>query len=955
MRSAVKPFNINERPDPSKPGAKLPTLGTKIAGNNGLPTGVIDVDSYLAALHTSIGDSARLVKNNFMEAVKALGGDPVPQAYSYASFSFMPDPTNYGLVSWPGLQPEALRKISRENIAPQMIIRSRVTDLRRYSGLSSHPWKPGWHIVLMDAEKTPTAQDRKDIKDAERFIWNCSRDIGYMDARERDAGLIHPFEMFLCTFVDDALTFDGWALWTDMDSSGGVRSFVNLPAGSIRLAVPTRGYKGNREHFACLVDETGNPVKPFTRKELTWRVRNARNDPAVMGYGWSEIEMAIRLIQGFQSAIDLNVSTFDQNCYSADTEVMTKSGWKTFDAVSVELDEFATLNLATGNMEYQKATGQTWGDYDGDMYWLKSRSVDLYVTPEHRIITQYVPGCATNGDFSYTVTKASDLYEKYQGMSVRSRENYALPTVSKWVGRPIPDQDFACNPAHYAVTSKRVSGDDYCAFMGMYLAEGNLAPRVADEPGTKHRIDIHQYPTSKAFAIFRDLIKRLTGKEPLCDRNRMSIGWYGLAQHLSQFGTNCYNKRIPQIILDAPPRQQQIFWDYYLLGDGSVTWQQTENSSVPHSTQHIATTSRVMADQLQELLQKMGYSGRIGTITPSADCGEIKGAAVKTRATRYDVYLKKSKMNSMNMEKGYYRGKVGCVSVPNGTLYVRRNGKAAWCGNSIPNGMLLLRGDYFQEDQIDALVREWTNMKRGVSKLWGMPVMSIPADGEVEVLRFQDLKGDDVRYRDHMNMMAGLCCVVYNFPIRRLGMFTSGHHKDNAPLEDASVEVQGADDGGLPALLEHLEGGINPYLLWSNWPHLKFEFVNKDPKASAREYEARKTARTWGEARAEADLPKLEKLFGPELQDLAKLMDLCPEDPIKAAVYQTVATVMLQAELAPPETGEGGNKSTGGSTAKNGPRIMTSSDPAKKLAHGHMAGTKRDSRAEKDNATGKVH
>ena len=578
----MKPFNINDCPDPAKPSAKLPTLGTKSTSNNGLPTGVIDVDSYLAALHASIGDSARLVKNNFLEAVKALGGEPVPQAYSYATFSFMPDPTNYGLVSWPGLQPEALRKISRENTAPQMIIRSRVNDLVRYSGLSSRLWEPGWSISLMDASKTPTAQDRKDIKDAERFIWNCSRDIGYVDARERDAGLIHPFEMFLRTFADDALTFDGWALWTDMDSNGGVRSFVNLPAGSIRLAVPTRGYKGNRDWFACMVDETGNPVKPFTRKELTWRVRNPRNDPAAMGYGWSEIEMAIRLIQGFQAAIDLNVSTFDQS--------------------------------------------------------------------------------------------------------------------------------------------------------------------------------------------------------------------------------------------------------------------------------------------------------------------------------------------------------------------------------SIPNGMLLLKGDYFQEDQIDALVREWTNMKRGVSKLWGMPVMSIPADGEVEVLRFQDLKGDDVRYRDHMNMMVGMCCAIYNFPIRRLGMFASGHHKDNEPVQDAAIEIQGADDPGLPAVLTHLEGGINPYLLWTNWPHLKFGFHAKDPKASAREYEARKMARTWGEARAEADLPKLETVFSSELKDLARLMDCCPEDPIKAAVYQTVATVMLQAELAPPESaGEGSGK--GGSTAKNGPRMTRQKDPAESQGHGHMGGIRRDSKAE----TGKVH
>ena len=87
----MKPFDINYRPDTSKPGAKLPTLGMKSAALNN-PLGVTDVDSYLLALHANIGYSAGVVKNNFLEAVKALGGEPVPQAYSYGSYSFAPDP-----------------------------------------------------------------------------------------------------------------------------------------------------------------------------------------------------------------------------------------------------------------------------------------------------------------------------------------------------------------------------------------------------------------------------------------------------------------------------------------------------------------------------------------------------------------------------------------------------------------------------------------------------------------------------------------------------------------------------------------------------------------------------------------------------------------------------------------------------------------------------------------------
>ena len=569
-------FDINAPVNQGKAAARLPMYGVRPQGALDTQFPIDGVDAYLGAMHAQMGDVANAAKDYLIEAAKALGTAP-PQAFSYSSMAFMPDPGNLGLMQWPGLNPESLRKIARENIAPTIITRSRVADLARYSGLSTHPWKPGWRITLRDASRTPSEQDRKDIRAAERFIWNCSRDMGFEDARERDARMIHPFEMFLRSFGDDTHTFDGWSIWTDMDNADRVNAFANLPAGMIRLALPTRGVRGNRDHYAALVDETGTPVKPFTRKEMTWRIRNISTDPGQMGYGTPEIQMAVRLIQGFQSAIDLNVSTFTQN--------------------------------------------------------------------------------------------------------------------------------------------------------------------------------------------------------------------------------------------------------------------------------------------------------------------------------------------------------------------------------SIPNGMLLLKGDYFNQDQIDALMREWTNMKRGMSKVWGMPVMAVPDGGGVEVIEFMDLKGQEVRYKDHMNMMMGCCCLVYQFPVRRLGMFVSGHGKDNQPLSDAATETQGADDPGLPPLLIFAENTINSYLLWPNWKHLQFEFVSKNPKEDARGFEARKLARTWKESRAEADLPELSSICSPEMKPLMEIMEACPEDPSKAGVFQSVAAAFVEKML--------GLDSGGEAKAKPGATMTSKKDPAESQSHGHLAGVRRDSAAEAASAAKK--
>lgn len=568
QRPKAAAFDIN-RPRGAD-AAKAVMFPTVPGGLPAIPPSMDGVDAYLAAMRASLGDVAKATQSSLMEAAKALGAD-VPQAFSYSSMSFMPDPGNYGLMQWPGLNPESLAKISRENLVPQVIVQQRVSDIARYAGLSTHSWKPGWRITLRDASETPTRQDKEDIKAAQRFLWNCNMEG--MDPLERDGNLLHPFSWFLRSFAREALVYDGWSIWTDRDSQNRVRAFTNLPAGMIRLAVPTKGVGGNRNLFAALVDETGSPVKPFTRKEMTWNIRNVRLDPSVGNYGYPEIEMAVRLIQAFQSGVDLNADAFVRN--------------------------------------------------------------------------------------------------------------------------------------------------------------------------------------------------------------------------------------------------------------------------------------------------------------------------------------------------------------------------------SIPNGMLLLKGDYWNQEQIDALMREWTNMKRGISKLWGMPVMAIPEESEVELMQFMDLKGTDVRFKDHMNMMMGVACLVWCFPIRRLGMFVSGHARDNQPVQDAAIEIQGADDPGLPPLLMHAEDVINPYLLWPRWPNLLFEFLNKNPKESAREHESRKLARTWGEARTEIDLPKLTQLAKTEYKPLAEIMDLAPTDPNLAGIFQTVAVKMLEAKLG------GGSD---GSTSSPGNNMTSKKDPAESQGHGHLAGVRRDSRAEKDHA-----
>jgi hypothetical protein len=248
---------------------------------------------------------------DFASKAGAAGMIDAPEMQSFSRLSQMPNAFTRGMVQWPGLPAATLKKISADNYIVNAIIQQRVADVMRYSQLSSHPWMPGWDIVLKEGAATPSASDLKDIMDARRFTSMCNAEFGW-DARKRDEAQLTTWKGFLAASVRDTLRYDGLAWWTDMDNVGRVRAFKALPAANILLTTRD-GYEGHPEVFACGVDEAGTVKHRFTRKDLTWVVRNQRTDAEVWGYGYPEIELGVRLIQAFSNAFDMNADIFTRD------------------------------------------------------------------------------------------------------------------------------------------------------------------------------------------------------------------------------------------------------------------------------------------------------------------------------------------------------------------------------------------------------------------------------------------------------------------------------------------------------------------------------------------------------------------------------------------------------------------------------------------------------------------
>jgi len=104
-------------------------------------------------------------------------------------------------------------------------------------------------------------------------------------------------------------------------------------------------------------------------------------------------------------------------CYDDETDVLTTRGWKPWPKVD-GTEIFGTLNPATRELEYQRATEVFHAGYEGRMYRVRSEQVDLLVTPNHRMwVQRFDTQAAKRGEQDFAVEPAENLLHrrvKYQ-------------------------------------------------------------------------------------------------------------------------------------------------------------------------------------------------------------------------------------------------------------------------------------------------------------------------------------------------------------------------------------------------------------------------------------------------------------------------------------------------------------------------------------------------------------
>ncbi len=349
----------------------------------------------------------------------------------------------------------------------------------------------------------------------------------------------------------------------------------------------------------------------------------------------------------------VNVTPFEP-CFSDDTEILTPAGWASLK--EIQIGDCVMGMSREGFAEYQPVIAKQERNYAGEMLHFGGRSIDLLVTPDHKLfVNRRTNGRPTRKGLEKTgwhTTEASQVFGAH---------NFEMSRKISWQGDD-PGETLMVNGVRYPT-------QPFLKFLGLWLGDGSAYIPQKDGKNSGYIVQIAAFNQKRAYV-----------KEVLDDLgihyNEMREGFRFYSKSLHDY-LQPYklapNKHVPREWLNLRPEFIRLILEGLLTADGNML------------TKTITTVSPQLADDIQVMAFLSGQSAIVRKAAPEKHTRTVKGHVVHSN---YDVY--KIRLTSGQLtpkigpechERVPYNGKVYDVTVPNHLIFVRRNGKAVWSGN----------------------------------------------------------------------------------------------------------------------------------------------------------------------------------------------------------------------------------------------------------------------------------
>lgn len=344
------------------------------------------------------------------------------------------------------------------------------------------------------------------------------------------------------------------------------------------------------------------------------------------------------------------LTTGDPHCFSSDTELLTKRGFVNYKEITKD-DEALTMNLSSGQMEYQNIESVHIYDNFTELISIKNKKMDILVTPEHEMV--------------YSHDRKN--YHKKMAKDILNYKRINVPVSGFTESQPV-----------------NIS-DDFLTLLGLIISEGHFY----DPKRYGYGIKIYQRLSSSKFIeeilnkceVVYTKHTRTTTKS-----NEPMIEFYIVSSYARTHIRNWITeKRVPDLLMNLSGNQFWAFLKGLIYGDGSVRGKTElertslidnirENMMNHTASYYYASSDKILSDQIVQLCAINGVRAY-----QYFSKGGFKDGAWRINLTyTQDVGVDPKTQHKLVP----YSGDVWCVVVPNHTLVVRRNGIVFIAGNT---------------------------------------------------------------------------------------------------------------------------------------------------------------------------------------------------------------------------------------------------------------------------------
>lgn len=287
------------------------------------------------------------------------------------------------------------------------------------------------------------------------------------------------------------------------------------------------------------------------------------------------------------------VKRVTNSCFTPDTEVITPDGVRNIRDIEVG-DEVYSLNPDSHEMEVKRVTELIEKpDYDDELVTIQNNTIDLKVTPDHRIYAR-----RPRHSDEFEVVDAGDLndwsqYEMVNDWDERKGDGVGTIDLAEYVDSEYTttvqnDDEYICHTNRGSEPVKRYYSENNMAELLAWFATEGYA-----NIGSGSYVEIAQKSEGNFDAIHTTLM--YTGKYVRKSDNGFKVHNRLLAEALTNLcGNSSAEKKLPSWVFDFSLEAKRTLRRVLMLGDGDT------------NAKRFSTQSETLRDQFLQLCWELG-------------------------------------------------------------------------------------------------------------------------------------------------------------------------------------------------------------------------------------------------------------------------------------------------------------------------------------------------------------